>query len=369
VIALLVLGSALAMAQEYRGRVQGVVSDASSAVIPGAALVLRNDATGVEVNRVSNPEGRFIFDYVDPGTYTITADMRGFKKLIQRNILVQQRGDVTADLKMETGAVTESVTITDSPVALQFNTATRDLTIETNMVRELHSATRNPFQLALLDPTVLNRGSTIETQPYHHRTANELDLGGGTKYRNDILLDGSPAIAGNKVGYTPPMDAVTEYTISSNTVDAEFGHSAGGIASLTMKSGTNQVHGTAYYYGRNPGLNAITDRSIRRHTETPYWTVGGTLGGPIIKNKLFVFGVYEKIENGQASPGTYTLPTALERAGDFSQSLTTAKALRVIYDPASTLNSVRQPFVGNVIPVNRQDPVSRKLLANLWNPT
>lgn len=368
-IFLLFLSAALAAAQEYRGRVQGVIVDASSAVIPGATLVLRNDATNVEVTRVSNAEGSYLFDYVDPGTYTLTADMRGFKKLIQRNILVQQRGDVTADLKMETGAVTESVTITDSPVALQFNTATRDLTIETNMVRELPSATRNPFQLALLDPTNLNRGSTIETQPYHHRTANELDLGGGTKYRNDILLDGSPAIAGNKVGYTPPMDAVTEYTVSSNTVDAEFGHSAGGIAQLTMKSGTNAVHGTAYYYGRNAALNAITDRTIPRHTVTPYWNVGGTLGGPIIKNKLFVFGVFEKIENGQASLGTYTLPTALERAGDFSQSVTTANAKRIIYDPTTTVGTTRQPFADNKIPIARQDPVSRKLLANLWNPT
>src|SRR5678809_1542770 len=95
----------------------------------------------------------------------------------------------------------------------RFNTASRDLTIETKMVRELPTATRNPFQLALLDPTIVNRGSTIETQPYHHRTANEMDLGGGTKYRNDILLDGTPLIAGNKLGYTPPMDAVTEYTV------------------------------------------------------------------------------------------------------------------------------------------------------------
>src|SRR6185369_15143632 len=94
VVALLVC-AALGLAQEYRGRVQGVVVDASGGVIPGVAVVLRNDATGVEVTRLTNSEGRYIFDYVDPGAYTITADMRGFKKLIQRNLLVQQRGDVT----------------------------------------------------------------------------------------------------------------------------------------------------------------------------------------------------------------------------------------------------------------------------------
>ena len=114
-IALVFLSGGPGLAQEYRGRVQGVVADSSGAVIPGVALVLKNDATNVEATKLSNGEGRYLFDYVDPGTYTLTADMRGFKKLIQRNILVQQRGDVTADLKMETGAVNESITITDSP--------------------------------------------------------------------------------------------------------------------------------------------------------------------------------------------------------------------------------------------------------------
>jgi hypothetical protein len=130
-VALLFLGVTLATAQEYRGRVQGVVDDTSGAMMPGVTIVLKNDATNVEVTKVSNGEGRYLFDYVDPGTYTLTADMRGFKKLIQRNVIVQQRGDVTADLRMQAGAVNETITITDSPVAIQFNTASRDLTIET----------------------------------------------------------------------------------------------------------------------------------------------------------------------------------------------------------------------------------------------
>jgi hypothetical protein len=369
--AIFLLTAGVAAAQEFRGRVQGVVADVSGGVMPGVTVVLRNVGTGIDVSRASNEQGRYVFDYVDPGAYTLTAEMRGFKKWIQQNILVQQRGDVTVDVKMEAGAVTESITVSDSPVSLQFNTSSRDLTIENRMLRELPSVTRNPFQLAMLDPTILNRGSTIETQPYHHRSSNEMDLGGGTKYRNDVLLDGTPLTAGNKLGYTPPMDAVTEYTVQQNSVDAEFGHSAGGIAVMTMKSGTNEVHGTAYYYGRNGGLNALTDRSSRRHTETPYWNAGATLGMPIRKNKLFVFGVFEKIENAQASPGTYTLPTAQERQGDFSRSLTTGGAQRVIYDPKTTVLSgtayVRTPFAGNLVPAARIDPVSKQMLADLWN--
>ncbi len=373
VAAILLFGAAFSLAQEYRGRVQGVVADTTGGVLPGASLVLKSAGTGVEVTRVSNDEGRYIFDYVDPGTYSLAVELPGFKKTIQQNILVQQRGDVTVDVKLEVGEVTESVTVEASPVSLQFNTASRDLTIETRMVKELPSLTRNPFQLAMLDPTILNRGNTSETQPYHHRTSNEMDIGGGTKYRNDVLLDGTPLTAGNKLGYTPPMDAVTEYTIQQNSVDAEFGHSAGGIAVVTMKSGTNELHGSGYYYGRAPGLNAITDRAIPRHSESPYWNAGGTVGLPLLRNKLFIFGVFEKIENTQASPGTYTLPTALERQGDFSQSFAKDGKLRTIYDPTTTRlgpdgkTYIRDPFVNNKIPAARWDPVAAKLLGGMWS--
>lgn len=277
---LLLLGAAVASAQESRGRVQGAVTDATGGLMPGATLTLKNVDTGVEAARTANSQGRYIFDYVDPGNYTLAVEAPGFKKSVQQNILVQQRGDVSVDFRMEMGALSESVTVEAAPVALQFNTATRDLTVETRMVKDLPSVTRNPFQLAMLDPTIINRGSTVETQPYHHRTSNEMDLGGGTKYRNDALLDGTPLTAGNKLGYTPPMDAVTEYTVQQNSVDAEFGHSAGGIVVMTMKSGTNQIHGSAYYYGRNAGLNAITDRAVQRHSDTPYWNAGGTIGMP-----------------------------------------------------------------------------------------
>ena len=372
VLACLLFGAMAAFSQEFRGRIQGQVIDSSGAPVPGVAVLLKNTATSVEATRATNEHGRYIFDYVDPGTYSLSTQLRGFKSFVQHNVLVQQRGDVTVDVKLEVGAVNESITVETTPVALELNTSTRDLTIETKMVRELPSNTRNPWQLAALDPTIINRGSAVETQPYHHRTANEMDLGGGTKYRNDALLDGTPLIAGNKLGYTPPIDAVTEYTVQQNSVDAEFGHSAGGIVLMTMKSGTNQAHGTAYYFGRNAGWNAITDRAIHRHSDTPYWNAGGTFGAPLIKNKLFIFGAFDKIENTQASSATsvstYTLPTALERAGDFSKSFTAAGALRVIYDPTTTTGSAltRTPFAGNVIPLNQQDAASRKIIGGLW---
>ena len=361
-------------AQEFRGRVQGLVSDPSGSIVPGATVILKNDQTGVGINRLTNSDGRYVFDYVDPGTYTLTVEVTGFKTAIQRNVVVRQRGDVTVDMKIEVGNLSETVTVTGSPVAVQFNTSSRDLTVDMKMVVDLPSITRNPFQLALLDPTVINRGSLVETQPYHHRTANEMDIGGGTKYRNDVLLDGTPLTAGNKLGYTPPMDAVTEYTIQPNSVDAEFGHSAGGIAFVTMKSGTNDIHGTAYYYGRSPSLNAVSDRALRKHNDNPYWNMGGTIGLPIIKDKLFIFGVFEKILNTQSTAGTYTLPTALERQGDFSQSYNADGTLRVIYDPKTTRlgpdgkTYIRDPFRDNKIPKDRWDSLATKVMGSLWDP-
>jgi hypothetical protein len=361
-------------AQEYRGRVQGVITDQTGGVIPGATAALKNDQTGVEIKRLTNSEGRYLFDYVDPSTYTLTVETSGFKTAVQKNIMVPQRGDVTVDMKLEIGGLNEVVTVTESPAAVQFTTASRDLTLDKRMVIDLPSSTRNPWQLALLDPSVTNRGSLVETQPYHHRTANEMDIGGGTKYRNDILLDGTPLIAGNKLGYTPPMDAVGEYTILQNSVDAEFGHSSGGIAIITMKSGGNDIHGTAYYNGRNPDLNAVSDRSSRKHNDNPYWTAGASVGFPIIKNKLFVFGVFEKIENTQTVAGNYTLPTALERQGDFSQSYNADGSLRVIYDPLTTRLAadgktyIRDAFNGNKISAARWDSLAAKIMSNLWKP-
>ncbi|MGE5124904.1 MAG: carboxypeptidase regulatory-like domain-containing protein, partial [Betaproteobacteria bacterium] len=366
------LGAGPAAAQESRGRVQGLVTDTSGAIVPGASVVLTNDGTQVAVTRVTNRDGRYLFDYVDPASYTIKVELAGFKTTIQQNVRVQQRADVTVDVKLPVGGIEETVTVTEAPVAVQFNTATRDLTVEQQMVKELPSSTRNPFQLALLDPTILNRGSTIETQPFFHRTANEMDIGGDTKYRNDILLDGTPLTAGNKLGYTPPMDAVTEYTVQQNAVDAEFGHSAGGIAVVTMKSGTNDVHGSGYYYGRSSGLNAMSDRALRTKNDNPYWNAGGTIGLPLQKNKLFLFAVFERINSTQSSAGYYTLPTALERQGDFSQSYNADGSLRVIYDPLTSrfVNGVmvRDPFPGNKIPASRWDPLASRILGGLWMP-
>src|SRR5215510_5768647 len=233
-----------AQAQDYRAKVQGVVTDTSNAALAGASVTLRNVGTGVEVTRQTNSEGRYIFDFVESGDYSIIVEATGFKKYEQRNITVQNRGDVTVDAKLEIGGVTEVVTVQDSPVAVKFNSTSDVLTVGRELVEQLPIRGRNPYNITTLDPTI-NGGENAngENRPYHHAFADEFDAGGGTFRANDIQLDGVPLTSSYKVSYTPSIEAVQEVSFQKNAVDCEYGYSAGGIVVLNMRSGTNSFHG------------------------------------------------------------------------------------------------------------------------------
>ncbi len=379
----LAVGASVAGAQDYRGRVQGSVGDASGGALPGVTVTLVNDATAVAVTRVTDGEGRYLFDFVDPGLYTILGELQGFKKAEQKNVRVPQRGDVTASFKLEIGGVEEIVVVEAAPVAVQFNTSSDELTLERELIDQVPINGRNPYNLANLDPTMFNTPGTTEheNRPYHHAYANDLDAGGGTRRGNDVLLDGVPLGASFKTAYTPSIDAVEEITVSKNSVDAENGHSLGGIISLNMKSGTNARHGSAYYFGRDPSLNSIADPTVRRVEGqderslrgTELKMFGGTFGGPLKRNKVFSFTSFEQWDDQRPVSIVRTVPTEAERRGDFSQSVLGGR-VRPIYNPfASTLNPatglvVRPQFDGNVIPLNMIDPVAARMLAAIPLP-
>src|SRR5688572_3597832 len=356
-------------AQDLRARVQGLVTDSTQAVIGGATVTLRNDNTAISSQVVTGQTGQYVFDFVLPGTYTVQVEMAGFKAFVQRNILVQARGDVTVNAALEVGAATESVTVEASPVAVQFNTTTMALTLDTKMANSLPVVSRNPFLLVALNPATVIRSSN-EQSPFHHWSPNEFDVGGNTNRKNDIILDGAPSMTAQKQSYTPPMDAVQEVNLQQNSVDAEFGHSAGGVISVQMKSGTNEYHGTTYYLGRNPALIALADRITRGRNLTKQSVWGATVGGPIKRNKLFNFFSYEGWRTIEPRSVQYTMPTDLERTGDFSRTLNTQGALRTISDPFSTqVNGstvTRTPFANNTIPADRIDPTSKVIIGDLW---
>jgi hypothetical protein len=377
--AALALAAGPAAAQDYRARVQGTVSDTSQGVIPGVTVSLANDATGVAVTQVSDANGRYLFDFVEPGVYTMTASLDGFKAVQQSAVRVQQRGDLTVDFQLELGSVTETVTVNAPPVAVQFNTSSAQLTVERQLLDQVPIPGRNPYNLSSLDPTVIVSPATNENRPYHHAYANDYDAGGGTRRANDVLLDGVPLGASFKTSYTPAVDAVEEVTISKNSVDAENGNSLGGIISLNMKSGTNQFRGSGYSYFRDPSMNARTDPTLVVASGTSplrgseMRMAGGTLGGPILKNRVFSFTSYEQWDDTRPLSIVRTVPTELERRGDFSQSVLNGQ-VRTIYNPfTSTVDPatgrvVRTPFAGNVIPTSMLDPAAVKMLAAIPLP-
>ena len=361
------------LAQTFRGQVRGLVADQTGSVLPGAKVTLLNVSTGVRAAKPTDSAGIYVFDFVEPGTYTVTVESGGFAKYVQTNITVQSGSDVTVDATLTPGALEQSVTVTTTPPAIETTSSDLDLTIDTQMANDTPRIDRNPFKLTLVEPAAINtRGEML---PYQSWAANSVDLGGDTNLKNNLLVDGNPIGIGHKAGYPPNQDDVQESVVSQNSVEASSGHSAGGAISLTTKSGTNEWHGMAFYLGRYPWLSAQADRTRNVTNAQRQNMYGGTFGNPIIKNKLFNFFSVEDWKIN--SPGSYTatVPTALERGGDFSQSVGADGSQRTIYDPfvaptvdPSTGALVRTPFAGNVVPSSRFDPITAKLASLFPDP-
>ena len=356
-------------AQEYRARIEGLVTDPSQSAVPDATVSLLNTITGVQTVRRTSGTGLYVFDLVDPGTYTLTVEAPGFSKYVQENIAAEMRADITVNAQLKAGTVQESVTVSATPAALEFNSSNQDQTIDSTMAQETPRFDRNPFKLSLLAPEAINtRGEVL---PFLSWSANSVDLGGDTNLKNDLQVDGSPVGLGHKFSLPPNMDAVQEVTVSQNSVDAEQGHSAGGVVSMTTKSGTNEWHGDVFYLGRYPWLNAEADRTTFSQNSQRQHTIGATLGNPILKNKLFNFASFEYWQ--VAAPGSIvtTVPTNLEQQGNFSQSYNINGGLRTVYDPWSTVTSAsgvvtRTAFPGNIVPASRFDPVSSPIMKLFW---
>ena len=330
-------------------------------------MTLRNNNTGVAVNRATDATGHYLFDLIEPGTYTVAIESPGFSRFLHEKILVENRGDVTVNAVLTLGGVTETVTVTGDQVSVKFNTTSMEMTVDNTMVNNLPIVARNPFTLALLNPAV-----TAQKNPFFMWAASTVEVGGSQQRTNDVLVDGMPVMLGPKSSYAPTMDNTTEVTVQQNSVDAEYGHSSGGILNVSMKSGTNDIHGTAYYFGRNPKLNAVSNPLTRSPNLVRNHIWGGSIGHPIRKNRIFNFFSYEQWRQRDPQFDQRRMMTALEAQGDFSRSLNINGDLRTIYDPWTSrlegTNATRQPFAGNVIPPSRIDPSAKKFLTEMWAP-
>ena len=361
-----------ARAQEFRGSIQGTVTDSKGAVVPKATVELVNVFTGVKRTGTTNETGHYLFDLVDPSTYTVLVNAAGFATSTYEKILVQSRAAVTADAVLQVAGAQNTVVVEANVNTVDFTSSNVQMTLDQRLVEETPNLGRNPFLLALLDPAVVDTRPTNEL-PYDTWGSNSLQIAGSQNFSNDLQTDGAPVGLGLKNVWVPNQDAVKEVLIQSNAVDSEFGHSGGGIISTTLKSGTNGYHGDAFWTGRYPWMNALQDSYTANNT-VPVPAIsrqnmyGFTFGNPILKNKLFNLFSWENWRRTDPSILQASVPTTAEMQGDFSGFPLP------IYDPYTTQTDaagkvIRTAFPNNVIPSNRINPLAAKFMGSLnWKP-
>jgi hypothetical protein len=312
-------------AQKDAGAIVGIVRDSSGAVVAGAKVTVLDVDHGTQTTISTNDQGEYVASPLRIGRYTVTAEKEGFKKAEAGPIQVNIQDRIGVDVKLEPGRATEIVVVTGQGPQLETESSELGNLVDSHSINALPLNGRNFMQLALLGAGVAESepGSRVENS--YGFSAN-----GGRSLQNNFLLDGvdnnanlGDVLNGASYVVQPPVDAIAEFKVQTNAYSAEFGRGNGAIMNAVIKSGTNQLHGDLWEFLRNDKLDA---RNYFDSTEEPYKQnqFGGTLGGPIVKNKLFFFGDFEAIRLRQALPQLVVVPTPAEIGGDFSALLNTS---------------------------------------------
>jgi hypothetical protein len=406
VIASFGLAPRSAWGQAYSSSLSGVVTDPQGAAIPRAQLELRNTATNEVRRTVATSDGHYIFSELPPGTYNLTVTAQGFKKAIRSGETLLANRAASLDVSLQVGSVQQSVEVTSQAPLLDTRSANETATLTERMVTALPTYVNNPFALVLTQA-----GATLGVMGQMNATLDQnysgFDLNGGRSMSSEILVDGASdkAVDWGGLIVAPPTNTIQEMQIVSNTYDAQYGRSGGGVLSLITKGGTNQFHGTAYEFLQSEILNATSWSNNQfvdpgcstfgcNRAKKPVYTLnqfGGDFGGPLWKSKhVFFFGAYDGLRQpAPDSLGPITVPTAAERNGDFSAAYNPNGTLQVLYNPFSTRPDpnnpgqyIRDPFdpscvgvvypqtcPGNVIPPSMMSSVGKNVMALFPSPT
>ncbi len=314
-------------AQVSGGTVSGKVTDSTGALIPGAQVAIRNTATGVTTNLVANEDGLYRGANLLPGDYEITASAPNFTSFMQKGITLTVGADLTVDLKLTAGAVTASIMVSDEALTVDTTTPTLSAVVSERTIVELPLNGRDWTSLATLQPGI----SSIRTQYASGGTASrgnrgygdELTITGHRPQENNYRIDGvsindyTNGAPGSAGGVNLGADAVKEFSVLASNYTAEYGRTSGGVINAITRSGSNSIHGSAYEFFRNDALDA---RNFFNGTKPPLRRnqFGGSLGGPIIKNKTFFFADYERIRRLQGVPSVVTVPSLAARSGQLA---------------------------------------------------
>lgn len=360
----LTLLPAVLVAQADRGGISGRITDNTGAILPQTTVTLRNEATGVVQTAVTNADGVYTFQNLNPGSYDITVNRSGFKKVDHAHTVVDVNQVNQQDIALEIGGTSEVVEVTTGVQQLQTTSGSVGMVVEEKSIQELPLVYSNPFTLEVLAPGILVSGVNPNIHAYDSSTAT-VSVNGSVLNSLEYRLDGAPDNRIRLSAYTPATEFINQYKVETASYDATEGHSSGGFVNTSLKSGTNQFHGVAFASYQNPTLNTNYWHLAPGVPAKAVWLrEGGAISGPIKRDKLFFFAGYEHSRAATPNVVTQTIPSLAERGGNLSELYAldpshpagTSNKFQ-LYDPttgaAGTCSGkscvTRKPIPGNII--------------------
>ncbi len=369
-------------AQDARGQIQGRVVDPSGAAVQGVTVRAVNTGTNVASLGETNQTGDYVLSFLLPGVYNLAVESAGFKKWIREGVGVQVNDRITLNVALELGAATESIRVVGETPLVDAASASLGTVVDQRRVLELPLKDGNPIMLSSLSPGVMNLSTGGWSRPFDNASPSAIAISGNRSGTHEFTLDGAPNTTGGggNVAFIPPTGVVEEFKIQTATFDANNGFASGAVVNVSLRSGTNDLHGQFYEFLQNPVLNAnsyFNNLSRQPRANIRQHRYGVSASGPVWipklyngRNKTFWMYGYEGItDTFPRQTTTASVPSQAHRAGDFSQLLRVSQQYQ-IYDPATIAAAPngrfsRQPLPGNVIPASRIAAVAANL-SKFW---
>lgn len=350
---------------QNQGALVGTITDSSGAVVAASTITMTDVATAIRTTTTTDSRGDYRFPFLNPGTYVLTTEKEGFAKTAMESIVIEVGTTTRIDIKLQVGSRTEEVTVTSTAPVIDTEDPERGDVIASEQIQHLPLNGREFLKLATLEPGSVTGNPKLAVEP--SRGGVDISFNGARSTQNSYYVNGAESLDPlyNTLASSPSLDSIAEFRVMSNMYSAQYGRSGGAVISVVTKSGSNQFHGTAYEYHRNKVLDALPYFFNQPRNQLPNYLFnqfGGTIGGPIKKDKTFFFFSGEGFH--EAKPGQLIVsfaPTAAERVGDVSNTINPFSGKPVVLTNPYT----QQPIPGNVLPASLINPVG-KYLMSLW---
>ncbi len=361
--AVVVLPASSLYGQAVTGSLLGNVTDSSGAVVPGAKVVITEVNTGLSRSTETNPTGFYSFPTLEPGVYRVTVEREGFRKAVKDRVDVLVNTTVRADLELVPGAVTETVTVTAEIAMLQSDRSDTGRKLEAIQLVNMPLGFNRNFQNLLNLVPGTTRAFRPHSEFFNSQDSLSTQVNGLSRLANNVQFEGvdNNHRTGLLSVLIPPIEAIETVDVSTSNYEAELGRAGGAVTNVMLRSGTNELHGSVYEFHKDSAMGA-RDTFVPTKPVTTYNYYGGTIGGPIRKNKTFFFGDFLQLKDRRGDGYVITVPLPALRAGDFSSLIGRA----VLYDPATGDKNTgvgRVAFQNNIIPDARISPITKRYLA------